>query len=155
LKARSLLGMPTVVPARGEIVGRVCDLVIEEFDLKGLLVEEENGKVGFIEQEGFSIGEDAVLLNEGAGLRPYQGRGKSSYKDKMGETIFDSDGREIGRVSDLVIDEETKGTIAVEISGGVIQDFLAGRREEIPMNSIRVDGSDMVVVESEERSGNG
>ncbi len=154
MKARNLLGMPVAVANRGQMVGRVRDLVIQDFNLKGLLVEEENNKVWFVERDDFEIGEDAVLLNEVGGLKPYEEREKSSYKEEIKEPIFDSEGRQIGRVSDLVIDEEAKATVGIEISAGVIEDFLAGRREEISLDSVMVNGSDVVVVESQEGGGN-
>lgn len=150
MKARSLLGMPVVNPARGRIIGRVRDLLIEDFELKGLLIEEENNKAWLVERKDFSIGEDAVLVNENGGLKPCQEREKSSYKEGLRETVFDESGREIGRVSDLVIDEEAKATVGIEISGGVIGDFLAGKRPEVSLDSVIVNGSDVVVVESKE-----
>lgn len=153
MKARDLIKMPVVVTNEAEPVGAVYDVVVGQgFEVQGLVVEGKGGEKNFVASTDFTIGEDSVLIPTRKGLKPDSGREESIYKKKIGDTVLDTEGREIGIISDLVIEPESKQVTGIEISCGIIQDFLTGKRAEISLSSIRVSGMELTMVGREEGS---
>lgn len=140
MKARNLLGMPVVVTSKGELVGEVCDLVLKRsLEVEGLVVKGK-GAQRLVKCPDFIIGEDSVLVTNMEGLKPYIEREELSYKGNMGQPLLDGEGHEVGIVSDVILEPETRKTIGVEISEGLIQDFLEGKRNQVSLDDIQVNG---------------
>ncbi len=73
------------------------------------------------------------LFMIGASMKSYaHGEELSIYDKKLGDLVFDKQGKELGVVSDFIIKREQKKVWGVEVSSGVIKDMLDGR-SEIPL----------------------
>jgi len=138
VKLRSLKNMPVFYADQAQVLGRVEKGVIDDnFKLLYLVVRTEGENLALIRSEDCIIGEEAVKLLDGQGMKSYAcGEELSMYDKKIGDRIFDSDGKELGILSDFVINPATKQVESVEISSGHIQDLLQGRRE-VPLGEVR------------------
>jgi sporulation protein YlmC with PRC-barrel domain len=58
-------------------------------------------------------------------------------------------GKELGVVSDLIVEPNSKETSGLEISSGAINDFVAGR-DEVPLEQIENIGSELLVIKNKE-----
>ena len=67
----------------------------------------------------------------------------------MGQSLLDVEGREVGIVSDVILEPETRETIGVEISEGLIRDFLEGRRNQVSLDDVQVNGIRLTVLTGE------
>ncbi|MGI6487930.1 MAG: hypothetical protein GX964_04835 [Syntrophomonadaceae bacterium] len=149
MNARNLLGMPVVVTSQGELIGEVCDLVLKRsLKVEGLVVKGK-GSQRLVKCPDFIIGEDSVLVTNTEGLKPYVEREELSYKGNMGQSLLDVEGREVGIVSDVILEPETRETIGVEISEGLIRDFLEGRRNQVSLDDVQVNGIRLTVLTGE------
>jgi len=63
--------------------------------------------------------------------------------------VLDYDGRELGIMSDVVVEPESKEVQGIEISSGIIKDFITGRSEISLENVIGTDG-DTIIIQNEE-----
>ena len=89
------------------------------------------------------------MVTNTEGLKPYVEREELSYKGNMGQSLLDVEGREVGIVSDVILEPETRETIGVEISEGLIRDFLEGRRNQVSLDDVQVNGIRLTVLTGE------
>ena len=82
------------------------------------------------------IGEETVTINSSASIKSYvAGEELSIYQKKIGDTVFDREGKELGAVSDFILSRDSMKVWGVEISSGAIKDILQGR-EGVPLEMI-------------------
>lgn len=154
MKVRNLLGMPVTITREGEQAGSVCDVVVTpDLAVRGLVVEDRRGRRWFVACGEFTIGKDSVLVPSGEGLKSYDRREDLVYKQRMGEPVWDASGQEFGTLSDLVVEPDTGRATAIEISSGVVRDFLEGRRAEVPLERVQARAAGITLIEPEEGSG--
>ncbi|MBE3572017.1 MAG: PRC-barrel domain-containing protein [Moorella humiferrea] len=133
-KGRELVGLPVLNQERGEEVGRVQDLLYDEksAQVKALVLAEG----GWLQQprvitfdklqsrgpKTFTVaGTDSIDSELPAGLRRWQ--------EIKGLRLLNRDGQELGLVEDLVVDLPSGQVKALEVSTGLVNDLLEGRRE--------------------------
>jgi uncharacterized protein YrrD len=121
-----------------EEMGRVQRAVIgDDFKLAYLVVNSDQGQSGIIFCDDFILSRQAVMILHPDCIKSYaHGEESSIYEKKLGDILFDVEGRELGVLSDFVIDLDSKRVMGVELSSGALQDILGGR-SEIPIKSVR------------------
>ena len=153
-RAKELLGMPIISRTKGEIIGEVDDILFDSLsgELKILIiknVEKSYTKIDNI----YKIGEDLIVIEDrnllySESLDEVEKLASlnSGQNTILGEEVITSDGKEIGAVKDIVIDEKNYKMAGYEISGGIFNDLLKGRNI-LPMDNNYVQGEDAVILE--------
>jgi uncharacterized protein YrrD len=138
VKVRNLENLPVMLESSAEEMGRVLKAVIgDDFKLAYLVINSKQGDPGIIFCDDFTLGKQAVMISHPDSIKSYaHGEESSIYEKKLGDTIFDTEGRELGVLSDFVINPDSKKVRGVELSAGALQDILAGR-SEISIKSVR------------------
>jgi uncharacterized protein YrrD len=138
LKVRNLENLPVMLQCSAEVLGRVQRAVIgDDFKLAYLVINSDQGEPGIIFCDDFILGRQAVMILHPDCIKSYaHGEESSIYEKKLGDILFDAEGRELGVLSDFVIDPDSKRVMGVELSAGALQDILEGRCE-IPLELVR------------------
>ncbi len=142
--------MPVIDEHRGTVLGRVMDIIINpQLQVEGLLVGSRHGK-RLLLIDHLTIGQDAILVSDLRGLKRLKnGEHPTMIKDRMGLLVVNHDGRELGVMSDLVVEPESKEVQGIEISSGIIKDFIDGR-SEVPLDRVANIGQGAMVINDEE-----
>ncbi len=129
MKIRDLRNLPLFCYPTAEIIGRVERAIVgDDYRLFSIVVELENGKMGMVKASDFEIGKDAVTINDPDCIKSYaHGEELSIYNKKMGDAVYNLEGRELGVISDFVVSPDDKNIEAVEVSAGALADFIEGR----------------------------
>ncbi|HEX2863618.1 MAG TPA: PRC-barrel domain-containing protein, partial [Deinococcales bacterium] len=157
-KGRDIVGKPVVSLEGGTRIAAVKDLVFDQ---------DENILLGFVVDEGGwfsrakvlpfaavqSIGEDAVVINNQADIRPADSLpavdGILRRKNLIGSTtLMTTDGRNLGRLTDLFVDETSGQVTGYEVTGGLFSDLSSGR-SFVPAPSTITIGDDVAFVPPE------
>lgn len=138
MKARNLINSPVLDQMSGRLLGVVQDIDLDgRYRLRQLAVRA-GGKTFAVETADFEIGADAVLVNGEACLKPAQnGDDHWGYHEKLGLRVFDPEGGEVGIIADVLVDTARKAIIGLELSAGMIHDFLNGRTDA-PLDRVAV-----------------
>jgi len=138
VKVRNLENLPVMLECSAEEMGRVSKAVIgDDFRLAYLVINSNQGEPGIIFRDDFILGKQAVMISHSDSIKSYaHGEESSIYEKKLGDTLFDAEGRELGVLSDFVINPDNKKVQGVELSAGALKDILEGR-SEIPIKSVR------------------
>ena len=153
LKGRKILSLPVVTSDAGKQIGEVKDIIYDPTQNKilGYLVEIggwlRDGK-GFLHSDLLRREDDCLVVENESVIRkigsiPELKQVLDEKRDIRGLRVERDDGRHIGVIRDLVLDEETGEITGYEVSDGVIQDLLNGRTT-IPNTGISI-ASDKVV----------
>lgn len=142
--------MPVIDEHRGAILGRVMDIIISPgLQVEALLVDAREGK-RLLLMDHLTIGQDAILVSDTRGLKSLEnGEHPTMVKDRIGLLVVGNDGRELGVMSDLVVEPESKEVQGIEISSGIIKDFIDGR-SEVPLEKVANIGQGAMVINDEE-----
>lgn len=134
---RRLKNLPVFDQKTARVVGRVERAVVgEDFKLAYVVITRTEGGRGVLKKNDFSLGPDALAINGARRIKPYiAGEELPIYKRKLGDAVFDHNGKELGIISDFILAAGSAEVEGIEISSGAIQDMLAGR-EEIPLEQI-------------------
>lgn len=137
MKVRNIKNLPLLLADTAEKLGRVEKAVIgDDYKILYLVVISNDDKPCLVFYDDFIIGDDAVLIYDQASMRSYaHGEELSIYDKKLGDVVFDKQGKELGVVSDFIIKRKQKKVWGVEVSSGVIKDMLDGR-SEIPLSQL-------------------
>lgn len=131
MKLRNLINLPLLDANTAEKLGQIEKAVIgDDYRVLFLVVRCENDRTCHVSCDDINIGADAVLIYDRAGMKPCAvGEELSVYEAKLGDLVFDNHGKELGTVSDFIIDRNNKEVWGVEVSGGIMRDLLDGRNE--------------------------
>lgn len=137
MKVRNMKNLPLLLSDSAEKVGRVEKAVIgDDYKILYLVVISDTEKPCLVFNDDFEIGEDAVVIYDRGSMKSYaHGEELSIYDKKLGDLVFDQQGKELGVVSDFIIKREQKKVWGVEVSSGFIKDVLNGR-SEIPLTQL-------------------
>jgi uncharacterized protein YrrD len=129
--------MPLFDRERARVIGKVLRGVVgDDFVLFYLVVELNDGQTGMLERGDFELGRDAVIVDRPDMIKSYaHGEELSIYQLKVGDAVYDQDGRELGVLSDFIVSPDRKLVDAVEVSAGLIDDLIDGRRQ-IPLEQV-------------------
>ena len=136
MRVRNLKNLPVFCNATAQVVGRVERGVIgDDLMLAYVVVELPEGEMKLILPLDITLTNEALIIEDVEGMKSYlYGEELSIYSKKIGDRIYDLQGKELGIVSDFVITGDLK-VQAVEVSGGLLQDLLNGRNC-IPINKL-------------------
>lgn len=135
LKGRRILSLPVVTQQDKKPIGEVKDIVYdpEKNNIVGYLVDTggllREGR-GFLHVDLLKREEDCLVIHDGSVIKKISkmdGVREAIEKDIRGLRVELVDGRHIGVIDDLLIDDQTGKITGYEISDGVIQDLLDGR----------------------------
>jgi uncharacterized protein YrrD len=136
VKAGEVIGRPVIVREGGREVGKIKDIVVDQFGRQVL---------GFVISEGLlrgtkvatwatlqAIGPDSVVLNAaGSVVKTAQAPDIKSVIDKgtniRGLRLQTTEGKELGKVEDFQFDEHSGAVEGYELSGGLFSDAFGGR----------------------------
>lgn len=159
LKASDVIGLKIISLDKGEEVGEVSDIIYDPLNqnLKAFLID----KGGWFSEARIvpfdlvqKIGMDALTVNSSLDIKkasempdPVWGISEKNSKIRR-MSVVTEDGNNVGRVSDVLFDNQTGELIEYEISKGPIEDLKSGRKKISKANVIRV-GQDNIIVKSE------
>ncbi|MEA1961873.1 MAG: PRC-barrel domain-containing protein [Bacillota bacterium] len=152
MKLRNIKNLPVLLEVSVETVGRVDKAVIgDNYCLLYIVVNLNEGKQVMIFRDDFYMTKEAVMIWEAESMKSYaHGEELTVYEKKLGDCVYSPEGRELGTVSDFILDTEEKSVQSIEVSSGAIRDWLDGRIA-IPLEQIRW-ASDVNVMVNQEGS---
>lgn len=138
-RGREFIGLPVVDGETKQRLGEVCDLrFTEDGRLRALVVTASKGLLR--RERVFPVEAFERIGPEGAHLRCaaekwvgcHEGAwGALSLAEKkgglLGRRLVDEDGRELGVVSDVILDPDPYALWGFEVSDGILRDILDGR----------------------------
>ncbi len=156
---KSLMNLAVVGQADGTQLGRVLDLIFDhENDQLLAFLLSGRDLFGLIEaqivpfSEVQSVGGDVILVKNAASkmalsnhLEIRQVAQKSRETVLSGTKILTTDGKHLGTLADLCVDETTGRVLGYEISGGFVADSLKGKKF-LPAPPGLVVGQDAAIV---------
>lgn len=150
MKGRKLVGASVIDKSSGDVLGIVSDLILgHDLEVLGLQVESNKGVKCQLSLHDFLISDDVVTVSEPGSLKKIpRGKNLDNYRDQMGIPVLNGQGKEIGQMSDVLVEPDSRVTWGVEISHGLIKDFIDGRTE-ITMNRVRTVDEEALVVKEE------
>lgn len=159
--AKDIIGMAVIGRNDGAILGFVRDLIFDQDAnrVAGLVLSEQD-LFGIMDatvapwREVELVGQDVILVyesNSRVKLRQHQYLHQlaKTRRDTMlsGTDIFTRDGRKLGKLADVVIDQLSGAVIGYEVSGGFVADTLHGKRF-LPGTTELSLGDDVAIVPS-------
>ena len=154
---RGIIGLPVISLETGTRVGEVRDLLIGRRGdrLSGLRVVCK-GRFALKSlrfKDIHSVGEDAVIIHDRSALlapsrvraREAGARGPDAV---IGKRVLTADGRDLGLVDDIVIDERAGRVIGYQISAGFLADVVDGKMI-LPLPPGLKIGQDTVIIPAE------
>ncbi|BDI33807.1 hypothetical protein CCAX7_58580 [Capsulimonas corticalis] len=153
----SLRGTAVVTLDNGERLGRVDDLFFAPTtgDLEALLVDVGGlfSKPSLLSAAQISsIGPDAVVIADREALVPNGTLTEEARAVRAGEiedrAVLTTNGTVVGKVSDVLIDTDTRQVTAFSVATGVIDNALHGR-PSLPFSLVQSLGKDSLVVSAD------
>jgi uncharacterized protein YrrD len=150
IKRQSIIGLPVIEESTGRKLGIVQDIYTnnQNAQLEGIYITNKgwgNKTIG-IPFEGVTIGYDAVIT-EGR-LHPSTQpmiENNSELKKLLNKKVVREDGKELGVISDIILDPLTGKITGLELSESVIGDLISGR-QILPYEPHEYVEGDMLVV---------
>ncbi|MGM0409684.1 MAG: PRC-barrel domain-containing protein [Bacillota bacterium] len=152
-RAKEILSLAVITKSKGEIIGEIEDILIDENtgDFKIIVIKNKN-KLCTLANNIYKIGEDLVVIKNSKLLFDYN---KDNINDLLsvynktetliGEEVITEDGKGVGIVKDIVIDESNYKMAGYEITGGLVNDLIAGRNI-VSLNSELKIGEDAIIL---------
>jgi uncharacterized protein YrrD len=136
VRVRDIKNLPLFFEPSAHIIGRVVRAVIgDDLRLAYVIVETEHLDRGMVNAEDLVVTPEAVIIQDLDSIKSYQhGEELSVYEKKIGDRIYDGQGKEIGTVSDFILSDDQKVS-DIEVSTGVLSDILQGR-SQIPIDQV-------------------
>lgn len=130
VRIRDMKNLPLFYEPDAEVIGQVERGVIgDDLRLAYIVVKANQGEWLMINGKDLILTDESVIIHDKNSMKSYQhGEELSVYQKKLGDRIYDHDGREIGVVSDFIIHPDKK-VHDIEVSSGVINDLLQGRTQ--------------------------
>lgn len=137
MKIRNMKDMPVFDRQRAEVVARVDRAVIgDDCQLAYLVVDVPERGACMILKDDLQIEEESVVIEGWEGIKSYaHGEESSIYEKKIGDSVFDYQGKELGVVSDFILSPYNMQVWGLEVSSGAILDLLEGRLE-LPLEEV-------------------
>jgi len=137
MKIRNIINLPVFDRESARVIGRVEKVVVgDDYRLAYLVIEISGSDPGMVLVQDIDIGEASITIRNRKSIKSYvAGEELSVYQKKVGDTVFDQEGKELGVVSDFILSRDNIKVWGVEISSGAIKDILEGR-EGIPLGQV-------------------
>ena len=128
--------LPLFFAPAARVVGRVERAVIgDDLRLAYVVVETDEHRPGLVMAQDLTLTPESVIIHDLNSIKSYQhGEELSIYQRKLGDSIFDAEGKELGVVSDFLLSDDQQ-VREIEVSAGILSDILQGRRQ-IPVDQV-------------------
>lgn len=159
-----LVGLPVITLDGGRQIGEVEDVICSAPDgrIIGFILRGGGWLAGrrvYPYEEVEAVGPDAILVrNPRAVLTTRKQKELNRLRERhislVGKRVLSRDGHDIGVIDDLLFDETGGRIVGYGISGGIVQDLLAGKgviAADLPM----VWGDEAVIVQTDYGSSQG
>ncbi|NLK87545.1 MAG: photosystem reaction center subunit H [Clostridiaceae bacterium] len=152
-----VLNLPVICADSGKKTGVVKDILFsaEERQVKALLLEREGVSVKkrvVLLSDLISLGDDAAIVDNAGCVSDLERTSFiNSFKDEgslIGLRVFSKAGGELGEVRDVLFDSHTGRIEGFEISDGLLQDVMHGRKLLPLFGKVEL-GKEFAVVEKE------
>lgn len=136
-RCSEVIGLPVICVDDGKSIGTIKDVIFcpEEKEVKAFLLERKGcqlGKKAVLLKEVVNLGRDAVVVSNcscAVDLKQLEKSGELGQKGELrGLRIYTRAGEELGTVKDVLFDYITGKIEGVEVSDGLLQDVVQGRR---------------------------
>jgi len=136
-KLSEVVGLPVICSDNGKKAGNVEDIIFcpEERKVKAFVLEQKGYeliKKVILMKDVISLGSDAVLIKDASCIRTLKRLEKSGELEGKGEIkglrIISKAGNDLGIVKDILFDSSSGIVEGVEVSDGLIQDIMEGRK---------------------------
>ncbi len=137
-KGSDLLKLNVLTFAEGENLGKPKDILFdpEENRLIALLVSEGGwfSSAQVIPWQNIrTIGHDSIIVPDSSAIisansDPYISRILGAENVLTGTEVYTEDGRDLGKIQDMYVDDSTGEIIGYEVSGGMFQSIARGRK---------------------------
>jgi uncharacterized protein YrrD len=150
LKLRNIISLPVFYEPTATVLGSVHQVVLDDdYRVSYVVFMTNENEERMIPSPCFVLSRNAVLINDLTSIKPCPLREESTiYERKLGDVIYDGEGREIGSVSDFVVSMHDHRVWGVEVYSGALSDILSGR-SEIPLEQVTWKSVTSAVVEPE------
>lgn len=157
IRGRELIGMPVFSLDRGKEIGEIKNLVFDPVQRRVTdLILREGGLFRRPEVVPFEtiehIGPDAVVMkpaySEKTEMDEIQQEELKQSFNLTGRRVVSENGRDLGTIYDLDINEETGEVFGFELTQGVFRDTSSGKKY-IEFDHIRTIGEDAVIVDAD------
>ncbi|WP_173298247.1 PRC-barrel domain-containing protein [Thermanaeromonas sp. C210] len=132
-RGRELVGLPVVSLEAGEELGRVHDLVwdVATYGLSGVVLTSNGLRKGprFLKAKKIrNPGPQALTVDSSACLEDTVPGESLRWREFKGRRVLDAGGRELGLLEDVEVEWPSGRIVALELSQGLVNDLLEGRR---------------------------
>lgn len=159
LKFSDIIGLPVIHIGEGNIIGTVRDIVFisKTKKITGLIIRTKSivSSMKVIKaQDIVKVGKSAVLVSSNLCMQPVKEFLSTStsvkrYQEDISEKqIFTDGGEKIGVIQDAIFNFEAGLLEEFEISDGLVQDLMEGRKVISSKEIIHLDQG-IVIIESE------
>ena len=136
-KYSEVLNLPLICANNGKKAGNIKDIVFspEDREVKAFLLENNGFKLKkkvVLLKDILNLGNDAAIVENRSCISEM---GRSTFLDVfrdeggiLGLKIFSKEGEDLGVVKDVLFDWKTGRIEGVEVSDGLLQDVMLGRR---------------------------
>jgi len=154
-----IIGLPDINKRDGNQIGRIKDIVYQNGKKKiaGLIIQREGllKKKRFIPLEDIVIlGDVSVIVNakrERDPLNIATTADLEEFSDTLGASVITKEGKELGQISNIIIDEKTGLVEGFEISKGFFDDVFNGRRLVTKLNHIEFINGKLVILDEDDK----
>lgn len=152
MRRRDLIGRPVIELDSGRYLGEAREIIVDLDSGRVVGIVVQRGRwfhsTWFLPFESVSsCGDGAITVEDDQMLMPHSEfarRRGSSHHQLVGKRVLSDRGRDIGTLDDIFFDPGSSAVTGYQISGGVIQDLLDGKRS-IPAVPL-VFGHDAVII---------
>lgn len=129
MKLRNIRNFPVFYKDEAAILGRVKRVIVnDDYEIDCLIIDTTKQGQQIAPAKAITLGKNTVMLNNLEAMKPYSlEETLTVYEEKLGDVIFDQEGRELGMVSDLVVDRPSLKIIGIEVTAGLLRDLIDGR----------------------------
>ena len=160
LKFSEIIGLPVVSIASGYKIGTVKDIIFisDTKEISALIIHENRKLMSSPQaikvQDVIKVGKSAVLVSEEQCLTDLKSFLSSTEfvkqysKEVKEKRVYTDGGVKLGTIQDALFDFETGMLAEFEISDGLVQDLIEGRKIMPATESIQLEQG-IIIVESE------
>ncbi len=156
-KYSEIIGLPVICASGGKNIGIVKDILFcpESKEVKALLLEQKGFRVKkriILIKDVINMGRDAVMVEDSKCIVEMSKAEKTGELGKRGLVrglnVFSREGNNIGAVEDIIFDSTTGHIEGLEITDGIFQDIINGRKI-VPVIGRVEFGSENIILDKE------
>ncbi len=152
MRLQSLNKLPVFYLPSASIVGEVLRPVMgDDFQIVYMVIDLFGQGTNMIAADDFKLSGEALLFTDRDVIKSYNyGVESTIYELKIGDLVFDINGKELGWVSDFLLDPKNKKVWGIEVTDGILRDLWGGRKK-VPLNTLKWPSKSSVLIETERR----